>query len=370
MKRILVAVSIVILAVSSLPGCKEKVKPGTAAVKRPVVSGVTIAPVGLRQIESAYETTGTVKAKALSVIAARTMGSVVSVSVREGDRVRTGQELVVLDARDMAQRLAAADSGHREALKALDEARQQRSLADITYRRYKNLAEEKVISQQEMDEVETRKKVADLAYERTAESVNRARARMEEARIAKGFAHITAPHDGVVTEKKIEPGSMAVPGAPLLTLEDTSSYRIDAYVNEGMLGKLKRGTAVSILLPGDGRRIAGAIGEIVPAVDPATRSFPIKIYLKEASLRSGLYVKVAIPEGKKDALLVPSKALVEKGLLTGVYVVDGQGVVTYRVVRTGQAYGEDVQVVSGLKPGERVVTAGTDRAVDGGIVKQ
>ncbi len=366
MKTLLPVLGIVlVLAVS----CKAKVQPGSVEVKRQVVSGVTLAVVPLREVESFYETAGTVRAKAVSVIAARTTGAVLFVKVKEGDRVSPGQELVVLDDRDMAQRVAAAQAGYREALKALDEARQQMSLADITYQRYRNLFDEKVISRQEMDQVETRKLVAGLGFERTEETVNGSRARLEEALIDRGFATITAPHGGIVTEKRIEQGSMATPGTPLLVLEDTSFFRVDAPVNERLLGKVRAGMPVSIV-PAGGRRVAGTVGEVVPAVDPATRSFLVKAYLKEPSLRSGLSVKIAIPEGKKQALLVPAKALVEKGQLTGVYVVDNQSVMTYRIIKAGRAYGDEVEVISGLKPGERIAVAGLDRAVDGGSVKE
>ncbi len=276
----------------------------------------------------------------------------------------------MLDDRDTAQKVAAAEAGYKEALKALDEARQQRSLADITYGRYKNLFDEKVISKQEMDQVETQKNVAGLGYERTEQMVNRARAQRDEARISKGFARITAPHAGVITEKKIEQGGMAVPGVPLLVLEDTSLFKVDASVNERLLGNVKVGMPVSVVLGDTGMRVAGTIGEVVPAVDPATRSFPVRVYLKEPSLRSGLYVKIAIPEGKKKVLLLPPRAVVEKGQLTGVYVVDNRGVMTYRIIRTGQAYGDGVEVVSGLLPDERIAVSGLEHAVDGGLVQQ
>jgi RND family efflux transporter MFP subunit len=366
-KRLIPVLGIILLLIVS---CKAKVQPGALEVKRQAVSGVTLATVPFTEVESFYEAAGTVKAKAVSIISARTMGVVISVKVREGDRVSPGQELLVLDDRDMAQKVAAAESGYKEALKTLDEARQQRSLADITYRRYKNLFDEKVISGQEMDQVETQKKVADLGYERTEETVNRSRAQAEEARINKGFTKITAPHGGVITEKRIEQGSMATPGIPLLVLEDTSLFKVDTSINERLLEKVKRGMPVSIMLAGIDKRVAGTIGEIVPAVDPATRSFLIRVYLKEPALRSGLYVKIAIPEGKKQALLVPAKALVEKGQLTGVYVVDDLGVMTYRIIKTGQTYGGEVEVVSGLKPDERIAVGGLEHAVDGGIVKQ
>lgn len=288
--------------------------------------------------------------------------------------MKAGQELLVLDDRDASQRVAAAESAYREAAGGLEEAEQQRRLAEVTFGRYKHLSDEKVITPQEMDQVETQNKVARLGYERAFERVGRARALLEEARIGKGFTRISAPHAGLITEKRIEEGSMATPGTPLLVLEDTSLFKVDAYVNEGLLGKVKPGTPVSIVLTGVGRRVAGTIGEIVPAVDPATRSFPVRAYLKEPSLRSGLYVKIAIPEGKKQVLLVPAKALVEKGQLTGVYVVDDRRVMTYRIIKTGQAYGDEMEVVSGLKADERIAVSGPQacdrRRSGGGAVKK
>jgi RND family efflux transporter MFP subunit len=367
MKKLLPVLGIILLLLIS---CKEKVRPGSVEVKREPVTGVTLAAVPLQEVESYYETTGTTKAKTTSVLASRTMGTVLSINVKEGDRVRSGQLLMVLDDRDAAQRVTAAESGYKEALKALDEAQQNRGLADITYKRYRNLYDEKVISQQEMDQVETQKKVADLGYERTAETVNRLQAQLEEARINKGFTRITAPHNGVIIEKKIEQGSLATPGSPLFILEDTSLFKIDAYVNERLAGKVTVGMPITILLANEGRPIAGAIGEIVPAIDPATRTFLVKAFLKDPSLRSGLYAKVRIPEGKKQVLLIPVKAVVEKGLLTGVYVVDTLGVMTYRIVKIGQVFGDQVELLAGIKPGERIAVAGLERAIDGGLVKQ
>ena len=136
----------------------------------------------LEEVESYYETAGTVRAKAVSVIAARTMGAVLSVKVKEGDRVKAGQELLCSTTGTWRRRWPQRKRV-QGGVKALDEARQQRSLADVTYRRYKNLFDEKVISRQEMDQVETQKKVADLGYERTEETVKRAAAQLEEARI-------------------------------------------------------------------------------------------------------------------------------------------------------------------------------------------
>lgn len=349
--------------------CSDKVKPGSVEVKRQQVTGVTLARITPTSVDSYYETAGTVKPKTMSIISARTIGTILAVKVREGERVKAGQTLLLLDDRDSAQRLAGAEAGYNEALRTLDEAAQRRSLADVTYKRYKNLADEKVISLQEMDQIETQRKVSDISHQRAVEGVARAKAQLEQARINRGYSSVTAPFSGLITEKKIEEGSLAMPGTPLLVLEDTSQYRIDAYLDEGFGPKLKVGTPVPVVLAAAGRQITGTVGEIVHAVDPVTRTFAVKVFLKDPSLRSGLFVRVLVPEGKKQALLVPRSAVVDKGQLSGLYVVDDKGVMTYRIVKLGQAYGDRMEILSGIRSNERIVIAGLDKAIDGGIVK-
>ncbi|MCL4537550.1 MAG: efflux RND transporter periplasmic adaptor subunit [Nitrospirae bacterium] len=346
---------LLIFSLLLLFGCKDKVMPGTAEVKRQAVTGVTLAEVHPAQVDEYYETSGTVRAKTISVIASRVMGTVTSVKVKEGDRVHAGQVLMTIDDRDVAQRVKAAE-------KAVEAAKQNKSLMDITYQRYKNLHDEKAISQQEIDQIETQKKVSDMEYER-------AKAMLAEAQIYHGFTRISAPTSGVVTEKKIELGSMAVPGIPILTVEDNSYFRIEANVDERLSGKLKIGMPVDVIIDSIGQQAKGRITEIIPAVDPMSRTFLIKIDLKMPSLKTGLYGKVLIPEGKREAILVPQKAIVEKGQLVGVYVVDDKGVITYRLIKAGKKYGEQIEVLSGLNGGEKIIVDGVEKAVDGGIIK-
>lgn len=346
---------LLIFSLLLLFGCKDKVKPGTAEVKRQAVTGVTLAEVHPAQVDEYYETSGTVRAKTISVIASRVMGTVTSVKVKEGDRVHAGQVLMTIDDRDVAQRVKAAE-------KTVEAAKQNKSLMDITYQRYKNLHDEKAISQQEIDQIETQKKVSDMEYER-------AKAMLAEAQIYHGFTRISAPTSGVVTGKKIELGSMAVPGIPILTIEDNSYFRIEANVDERLSGKLKIGMPVDVIIDSIGQEAKGRITEIIPAVDPMSRTFLIKIDLKMPSLKTGLYGKVLIPEGKREAILVPQKAIVEKGQLVGVYVVDDKGVITYRLIKAGKKYGEQIEVLSGLNGGEKIIVDGVEKAVDGGIIK-
>ncbi|MFA5353280.1 MAG: efflux RND transporter periplasmic adaptor subunit [Thermodesulfovibrionales bacterium] len=350
-------------------GCGEKVKPGTAEVQRQVVQGVTLLELKPSQVDEYYETSGTVKAKQTGILSSRVMGTVTALHVKEGDRVSAGQVLMAIDDRDAAARVEAADAGQSEAQKALEAAGQSRSLVDLTYGRYKKLHDGKAISRQEMDEIETRKKVSEIEYQRAEEAVKRAKAGLREAQVNRGFSRIRAPFPGVVTAKTIDTGSMAVPGSPLITVEDTSLFRIEVNADERLSGKVSPGMAVDVVIESTGMAMQGKVSEVVPAVDPMTRTFLIKIDLRGAGLRSGLFGRVSIPEGKKEAILVPQKAIVRKGELTGVYLADDKGIITYRLIRAGKERNGMVEVLSGTHAGEKAVVDGVEKAVDGGVLQ-
>ncbi len=356
MKRNIYALFIIVIAGIVLAGCGDKIKSGVHEVKREQVTGIKSEVLKSSEVDEYFETTGTVRAKTSSIIASRMMGTVTSLRVKEGDRVSAGQLLLTIDDRDVAQRVKAAEKG-------LEGAKQQQSLSDITYQRYKKLYDEKALAGQELDQIETRKKMTDIEYER-------AKAMLAEARVYHGFTRITSPSSGAVTEKKIEVGSMAVPGAPLLTVEDNSAFRVEVNADEKLSGTVKAGMAVSVFIDALNRELAGKVSEVVPSVDPMTRSFLVKIAISDKDLKNGYYARVSIPVGKKQSLLVPKKAVVEKGQLTGVYTVDKNSVITYRLVRVGKLYGDRIEILSGLNPGDAVIVDGVEKAVDGGMISK
>jgi RND family efflux transporter MFP subunit len=365
LKRLIAIILVILLIIR----CSDKVNPGKTDVERPAVTGVVVIKVHPSQVDRYYETSGTVRAKTISTISSRVMGTVTSINVREGDRVSKGEQLLTIDDRDLTQKMKTAEEGYKESLKALEVARENRSLMDITYARYKDLYDDKAISEQEMDEIKTKKRVSDIEYQRAQATAKGAEAAFLETQINHGFAKITAPISGVITEKKTEVGSMAVPGTPLLTVEDDSSFRMEVNVDERLSESLKVGMPVSVIIDSIGERIKGQISEIVPTVDPMSRSFLIKIDIKGESLRTGLYGRVLIPESKRETILVPKDSVVEKGQLVGVYAADDKGIMTYRLIKTGKMYNEKVEVVSGLSDGDRIVADGAEKVVDGGIVK-
>ncbi|MFZ1980367.1 MAG: efflux RND transporter periplasmic adaptor subunit [Smithella sp.] len=334
-------------------GCKGKERGKTAG--RPEITGVTVSPVALSTVDDIYETTGTIKANTTSVVASRMMGVVTSVSVKEGDAVKAGQVLLVIDDRDAAQRVRASGM-------SVESARQNKDLAEKTWQRYKNLYNENALSRQEMDQVETQKKVADAEYERI-------KAMDDESKTYMSFTRITAPINGRVTEKRIDVGSMATPGMPLLVLEGGGSSYIEASIDAGLGTKIKKGMPVEVEVETLDRPLGGKIRDVFPSVDPLSRTFIVKVAIGNTGIRNGLFARLRIPVGKRNAIVVPEKAIVQKGQLIGVYALDSQGIVTYRLIRKGNSFSGGTEILSGLRVNDKIIIDGVEHVVDGGVIE-
>jgi RND family efflux transporter MFP subunit len=171
-------------------------------------------------------------------------------------------------------------------------------------------------------------------------------------------------------ERRVEPGNLAVVGQTLMVLDDPGHYRLDAEVGESAMGRVRLGQTAPVVVDALGRTFEGRVAEMIPAADPASRSVTVKLDLPAApGLRSGIFGRVRFAAGERKALLVPAGAVVERGQLTAVYVVDELGVARLRLVTAGQRRGDRVEILSGLDPGERVVIEGAERVTDGGRVE-
>lgn len=373
--------------------------PDGATVKLPLVNDVKIEKVALATIDGLYEATGTVRSKTTSIVSSRIMGSIIAVRVREGERVRAGQTLIEIDSRDADAQLQSAQAGMREAGDALEEierninaaqsvkagAEANQALAASTFNRYKALFERRSISPQEFDEVQAKHRVADAEAERAnrmllslAARKNQVMAKMDQAkaavasaRISVSYARVTSPINGIVTAKHVDAGAMAAPGAPLVTIEDDSRYRLEAAVDASRIGGIQANDQVQVRIDAlGGLDLTGRVAEIVPVADPATRSHTVKIDLPaQASLRSGSFGRASFATGQQQAITVPQRAVIERGQLISVFVVDGSGIARVRLIKTGKSYGDRVEVLSGLNEGERIVVDRLEAVSDGSRVE-
>jgi membrane fusion protein, multidrug efflux system len=388
-----VLLAVVTLMAASVTACST----GEAAGRAPVESALpaTFAVAKRAPFVARYEAVGTVASKATSPLASKIMGQVTAVRVREGDLVRAEQVLVEIEARDVAANVARAKAGVAEAEhslveidRAVEAAEQARvsaaanhDLARVTYQRYAKLVESQVISRQEFDEVEARYKMTAAELQRASTNVEMQRARraqtlarIEQARAESqsanatfGYATIVAPADGIVVAKTAEVGMMAQPGVPLLTIENPSTYRLEASVEESHTARVQLGAEVPVRIDAlGGLDITGSVAEIMPAADPASRSVVVKIDLPATrGLRSGQYGIAAFPAGERVVTAVPRGALVERGQLTGIFVVDDSNVARLRFVTTGERSGDLVEILSGLDEGQRFVAENAGNLADG-----
>jgi RND family efflux transporter MFP subunit len=194
-----------------------------------------------------------------------------------------------------------------------------------------------------------------------------AKAAVAEARTALVYTRIRAPFDGMVTEKRADPGTLASPGLPIFTVEDTHWYRLEATVNETDLAYVETGQSTGVVIDALGSaELKGVVGQIVPAADPGSRSFLVRIDLSaDARLRSGLFGRAQFSRGQRSSLLVPRTAVVERGQLQGVFVLDQNQVAALRYVTLGKPFGENVEVLAGLQGGERLVARTGGLELDG-----
>ena len=311
--------------------------------------------------------TGTVHARETTVVSAQVMGRIQQVLVREGDSVRAGQTLAVLDDSAMRASVEQAQAGVKAAQNAQVAAQTNAALATSTLGRYKQLESQKSVSPQEMDEVSRRAEAAAANLDAVRAQTDAARAQENGARTMLGYTRLVAPFSGVVTARLADPGTMAAPGVPLLQVDQEGALQLQTTVDESAIGVVHKGMKVQVAINGAGpTAMAGTVQEIVPVADPSSHGFLVKIDLPASShSRAGMYGTAEFANGVKLAILVPRTAVVMRGSLACVYVLDSKGVAQLRYLTLGAQHGDLIEVLSGISSGEKLVDAPADRDIAG-----
>jgi len=292
------------------------------------------------------EAVGTFRSRTEAKVEARMPGRVLQVRVAPGATVKEGDLLVVLDEEEAKARVGQA----RQALAAAQAAAE---LARQEYGRAMRLKQRNAVPQQTLDR-------AVEAKNRSAAEVARAGKGLEEARVSMAYSRVTAPAAGQVTRRLVEPGDMALPGRTLLVIETGGAMRLEARVREGLIGRIRLGQELEVNIPALNISRKARVEEIVPAADPATRTFLVKAALPQTpGLYSGMFGRLLAPVGKETVVLAPARALIRVGQLPMVLVKTGQG---WRkvFVTLGRERGERVEVLSGLSGGETLALEAAD----------
>lgn len=344
-----ISVASLILLLMWMQGAfEDKVAPGLSpAVAGEKIGAKPTAKVTRRDIDAVFAWPGTVTARTTAQIAPKTTGRILDIPVRAGDRAKRGQVLARLDDIEIQARL-----GQVRAALAAAEAQAGRARADA--RRLQNLFDREAATQQNLD--------AALAATRGADAqVREARDAIREAESRLGETVLKAPFDGIVVKRNQEPGDVALPGSPVLTLQQSQQLRIESAVPAHCAGSIKIGDGLKARTASPEGEFRAVVDEIQPAADPKTRTVLVKARLPEDSgVSPGAFGWLYQTCGRNETLLAPSAAVSRIGQLESVRLAVGDES-RLRHVRTGKSYDGQVEILSGLKEGDVVLLPETHR---------
>ncbi len=354
-------ISLVVMWLAGVFEHREKTEEIKPEAKK--VSGLKLATVEKTDEVYVYYT-GNVVADKIADISTRIMGTVKNVKVKEGDRVRSGQLLMNIDSKDVEAQLKASNEQIRQAEEAYRAAIAQHEATKKTYERYLSLLREQAITQQEFDQIKAKYDASQASLEQAKAAIRASQFQRQAIASNLNYTSLVAPFDGYVVAKNVDVGDIAVPGTPLLIIEKPP-YKFEVNLPEVYINRIKLGDSYRVYVDGLSMEINGTVVEIPPSIDPSTRTFKVKLLLDKADgLKSGMYARLLLPE-KRKALLVPESSIVRRFDFTGVWVVKPDNTLELRFVKLGEKRGDKLEVLSGLKEGEKIVVEGIEKACDG-----
>lgn len=302
---------------------------GVAALPAASAESASSVVVQRRAVATDFRAEGVVEAVRQATLTAQVAGRVLELRADAGQRVRGGELLVRLDA--------------REASGADQAARAQAAQAAASYERAKSLRAKGFVSQAALDQAEAAWKTAQGAAGSAAAGAS--------------HAAIAAPMAGVVGQRLVELGELAQPGRPLLTVFDPKAMRVVVGIPQSQLAALRNGAGASVEIPGSGAPLDALRVEMLPTVDAASHTATVRVYLPEnaAGVMPGMAARVRFAVGRSEKLTVPPAAVLRRGEITAVYVLAADGSPRLRQVRLGEAGADGaIEVLAGLADGERV----------------
>ena len=359
---------LLVLIIGAIVGCKS-----TEPVRTAPVDTVQTRLVESKQVEipAMMQATGTLHSRETATLSAQVMGRVQQVLVREGDTVRAGQTLVILDDATLRSASEQAESAVKAAENQQIAAQTNADLAASTLARYKQLQAQKSVSPQEMDEVTRRAEGATAQVDVLRAQASVMKAQQAGARALLGYTRVAAPFAGIVTARMVDPGALASPGVPLVQIDSAGPLQLQATVAESAIALVRTGMKVSVPIDGaPGAAPQGTVSQIVPAADTSSHTFLVKIDLPSSKeLRAGMYATAEIPVGTRQAIVAPHSAIVVRGSLSCAYILDGNNLAQLRYVTLGAAHGDAVEILSGIAANEKLVDDPADRDLAGNRIE-
>ncbi|MFH0728616.1 MAG: efflux RND transporter periplasmic adaptor subunit [Pseudomonadota bacterium] len=341
--RFVLPIAIIVVMMFWMTGVfrKDRIEPVKLDEKMRSAASVSTCDVVSVLTPIISEAAGTLQPEYRMTVSSRISGSILEMRVRAGQRVQKDELLARLDSRDITARSA-------QAKEMLRRAQASRDLAAADYQRDKPLMEKAVIPRSEFDQTQMRLRTAEA-------DVQHAREALREADVSLSYAEIRSPATGVVIDKLADVGDLAAPGKALLTLYEEGRLWLEANVREQEASLLRIGQSYALRIAATGETMDGKLVEIVPSVDPTSRTVTARITLPRTSgLYPGMFGRLCIPTHPTKRIRVPDNVIIRIGQLTLVDVVVGDHI-KRRAVQTGESVGDQVEILSGLAEGDKVV---------------
>lgn len=282
----------------------------------------------------------TVEAAQSASIAARISGNITALPVKLGSRVKTGDTLIVISVDEIKAQL-------NQARAQLDQVRRN-------LKREQNLLKKNAATPESVKTLEEQAEIAESAF--------------REAQTMLEYTTIKAPFDGTVTAKPASIGDLATPGRTLLRLESESSLQVIADIPEALVLSLAIGDKLPVEVDAAGVEVTGTITEIAPTADPTSRTAPVKLRIPiSKNVRSGQFARVSLPGSTGTAVMIPESAVKPFGQLERVFVLEGDAI-RLQLIKTGKRIDHQVEVLSGVSSGDRVVVSDSPELSDGRAV--
>lgn len=343
----IVGLAVLVLIVAWLSGVfKAKIEPGrTVAAAEPVTGEV--AAVEQRLVPREIRAVGTIQAVHETSVGSRLLAPVQRVHVTAGQQVAAGDVLVELDKADLMARRQQAAANVDSALSNLTKAENDRE-------RIVRAFQSGAATQRELSDAQRGEEVARAAVQSAEQGLVEVQSQLE-------YATIRSPIDGIVIDKLVEQGDLARPGQTLVTLFEPNRLQLEAAVPERLAMKLKVGDTVGVEIEAIDLQCHGQVSEIVPQASPVSRSLLVKVTGPcPPGVISGMFGRLIISEGQREQLLVPASAVRSIGQLQMVQVVSDEKVAHRRFVRTGEIFGDRIEILAGLETGEQVLAVFAD----------
>jgi len=374
------------LILASLCGCGTDKDSGKSAAQKTVRAQVI--EVKRYAIPTQHSFPGRVKSKVSIVLAAKMPGYVKSVPHEIGDFVKKGALLVGLDDTDIKARIQAVTESER-ALKKEKAAVAARLLyAKQSFTRFKNLYKEASATKDEFDRTRAERDALSSREAAMEAQIARASAELRKAKNQLAYVNIRAPADGWITSREVDSGAFVTPGMPLIRFNSSDGGAwFAADIDESLISQVKPGTLVSIVIPAQGLSIQTSLAQVTPRSDRVSHTFPVLADISKCHPKSGLFGRIYIYTGTIHQVLIPCKAVIDRGGIRGIYTVDKEDTTHWRVIKTGRLWINTgpgfrivpsgtsrgnglkaacyIEVLTGLSPGEKIVISNLNRVSEG-----